>query len=56
MFKVNNRNTRTKCEICSKLTIKTTEQRQWGRSGAFIVNLEQISQLILVFLSLTLHI
>ena len=22
MFKVNNRNTRTKCEICSKLTIK----------------------------------
>ena len=56
MFKVNNRNTRTKCEICSKLTIKTPEQRQWGRSGAFIVNLEQISQLILVFLSLTLHI
>ena len=28
MFKVNNRNTRTKCEICSKLTIKTTERRQ----------------------------
>ena len=23
MFKVNNRNTRTSCEICSKLTIKT---------------------------------
>ena len=23
MFKVNNRNTRTRCEICSKLTIKT---------------------------------
>ena len=22
MFKVNNRNTRTRCEICSKLTIK----------------------------------
>ena len=25
MFKVNNRNTRTRCEICSKLTIKTPE-------------------------------
>ena len=24
-FKVNNRNTRTKCEICSKLTIKTSQ-------------------------------
>ena len=28
MFKVNNRNTRIKCEIRSKLTIKTTERRQ----------------------------
>ena len=28
MFKVNNRNNRTTCEICSKLTIKTPEQRQ----------------------------
>ena len=27
MFKVNNRNTRTRCEICSKLT-KTPERRQ----------------------------
>ena len=32
MFKVNNRNTRTMCEICSELTIKTPEQRQWRRS------------------------
>ena len=29
MFKVNNRNTRRKCEICSKLTIKILERRQW---------------------------
>ena len=29
LFKVNNRNTRTMCEICSKLTIKTTERRQF---------------------------
>ena len=28
MFKVNNRNNRTRCEICSKLTIKTPERRQ----------------------------
>ena len=27
MFKVNNRSTRTRCEICSKLTIKTSERR-----------------------------
>ena len=29
MFKFNIRNTRTRCEICSKLTIKTPERRQW---------------------------
>ena len=29
MFKVNNRNTRTRCEICSKLTIKTPERSFW---------------------------
>ena len=27
MFEINNRNTRTRCEICSKLTIKTPERR-----------------------------
>ena len=54
MFKVNNRNTRTSCEICSKLKIKITEGCQWCRSGIFIVNFEHISQLILVFLLLTL--
>ena len=31
MLKVNNRNTRTKSKICSKLTIKTPERRQWAR-------------------------
>ena len=34
MFKVNNINSRTRCEICSKLTIKTTERRQWRRVNA----------------------
>ena len=28
MFEVNNRNTRTKCKICSKLTIKIPERRE----------------------------
>ena len=40
--------------ICSKLTIKTPERRQWRRSGVFTVNFEQISLLVLVFLFLTL--
>ena len=32
VFKVYNRNTRTRCEICSKLTIKTAERRQWKQT------------------------
>ena len=28
-FKVNNKNNSTRFEICSKLTIKTLEQRHW---------------------------
>ena len=55
MFKVNNRNTRIRFGICSKFTIKIPERRQWPRSGVFIVNLEHISNLILVFLLLTLN-
>ena len=35
MFKVNNKNIRTRQEICSKLTIKTPERR--------IVNFEQVN-------------
>ena len=54
MFKVNNRNTRTRCEKCSKLTVKTSELRYWRRSGVFIVNFEHISHLVLVFLLLIL--
>ena len=57
LLEVNNRNTRTRCEICSNLTIKTPERRQhqWRRSGVFIVNFEHISHLVLMFLSLTLN-
>ena len=53
MFKVNSRNTKTRCKICSKL-IKTPERRHhslflwkkrpwWCCSGVFIVNFEHIS-------------
>ena len=42
LLKVNNENTRTKCETCSKLIIKTPEQRQWCRSSVFNINFEQI--------------
>ena len=43
LLKVNNRDTRARCEICSKLTIKTPERHYWRRSGVFIVNFEHIS-------------
>ena len=54
MFKVNSRNIRTRCEMCSKLTTKTPERRHWRRSSVFIVTFEHISHLVLVFLLLTL--
>ena len=54
LLKANNRNTITRCETCSKLTINTPERRHWRRSGVFIVNFERILHLILVFLLLTL--
>ena len=55
MFKLNNGYTGAMCKICSKLTIETPEQRQWRHSGAFIVNFEQISHIVLVFLLLTFN-
>ena len=42
MFKVNNRNIRARCEIWSKLAIKTPERRYFTPcSSVFIVNFEQ---------------
>ena len=55
LLKFNNRNTRKRCEICSKLTIKLF-CKQWRRSSLFIVNFEHISHLFLMFLLLTLNI
>ena len=45
LLKVRNRNTRTICGICPKLSVKTPE---WRRSGVFIfVNLKHISYIVL---------
>ena len=55
VLNVNNRNTRTRCEKCSKLTIKTPERSPWRQSDVFIVNFEHISHLVLFFLWLTLN-
>ena len=55
LFKVGNRKSRKRCEIYSKLTIKTPKRRHWRRFGVFIVNFEHMSLLFLVFLLLTLN-
>ena len=39
----------------NKLTTKTTQRRQWRRSGEFNVNFELITHLFLVFLLLSLN-
>ena len=49
ILKVNDRNTRSRCELCSKLTIKTPRRRH-----VFNVNFDHILPPVLVFLLLTL--
>ena len=41
-LKVNNKDTRTICEICSKITIKIPERRQWHSSSIFIAIFEHV--------------
>ena len=55
LLKINNRNTRARCEISSKLTLKIPERRHWRRSRIIFVTFELISLLFLVFLLLTLN-
>ena len=55
LFKVINRNTRKRYELCLKLTTKTPEIRHWWCSAVFIVNFEHISHLFVVILLLTLQ-
>ena len=42
LLKVNNRNTMTRCKICSNLTTQTPEQRQCRSSDVFIVHFEHV--------------
>ena len=53
MFKVNNINNRTRCEICLNITIKTPERCPTSFWCLF-VNFEHVLYLVLVFLLLTL--
>ena len=48
-------NTRIMCEICSKLTIKASERRQWRHYGVFLVNFEQILLITQVLVLLILN-
>ena len=55
LFKVNNRNTRKRCEICSKLAKKTQNDIIVVILVFFIVNCVHISHLFILFLLLTLN-
>ena len=48
LIKVNNGNTKTMCEIYSKLTIETPERHRCRHFGVFVVDFEQISYIVLV--------
>ena len=48
LFKVNNRNTRTMCEICSELTIKTPERRQGRHTVKVLTNFTHCSGVSIV--------
>ena len=56
MFKVNNRNSRTRCELCSKLTIKIPERRHDVVLVSLLITLKHISHLVLVFILNIVHI
>ena len=50
LFKINERNPRTKQQICPKLTMQITVRRQWSCSDVFFNNFEHISHLAKVSL------
>ena len=55
LFIFNNGNTITKFKVCLKLTLKTSERHHWCRFSVFIVNLKQISYILLLVLLITLN-
>ena len=48
VFKVGNWNTRTRCQNCSRLRVKTQERCEWSRPSVFIVNCKHISNFLLI--------
>ena len=49
LIRLNNGNTSTMFEICSKLRLKTLLRPQWRCSSVFIVNVKQILQIPFLF-------
>ena len=50
LLKINNKSIRTSCELCSKLTAKTSGRCHYSRLDVFIFNLEHFSCVVLIFL------
>ena len=46
MFKVNNKHSRAGLEICSELSVKTTEQCLWRRSVSLLITLNRFHTLL----------
>ena len=46
LFRVSNWSTRIRCEICWRLRMKTSELRQWGRSGVFCEYISHFVQFV----------
>ena len=55
LFKVKNKNTRERCEVCPKLKIRALERCHRRRSGLFIVSFEHNSRLFLMFFLFALN-
>ena len=48
LFKVSNRNSRKRCDICSNLTLKRSDRLQWSRCDVFINDFKHMWHLFLV--------
>ena len=55
LLKIKNKSTRKRCQICSKVIIKTPEHRHLRRYGVFIFNSGHISHVFLKFFLFTLN-
>ena len=47
----NTKNTKARCQMSLKLTVRTPEWHQWHHSSVFVVNFQHISHIHLVFQS-----